>query len=118
MAKTHKGAPAPKPKNFKERLKADVSDLDDQRAERLARVGTNASKQFVDNLIKERDALEERLSELNEMTAKNDLNQGLRPLKNEEMEQRIKDIHEAEQRLVILNQKIAIAERIHEAQLV
>lgn len=99
--------------SLKNTLMRSVASIDSARAERLAVVGIRASQTYLENIKNERDNMIEKLSELEDMSAKTDANSGVRALSNDELAKRVVEIHEMKLKLELIDVKVRVAEKVH-----
>lgn len=90
-----------------ELLKTNVSVA--QRADKFAvSIQRNIQKDVLDVLVDRKDKIDEELFELSDFSLETDVNRGVRPMKQEECEERFKKMIELEYELELLEKEIEI----------
>lgn len=100
--------------NLQTILSRSPESINKTRATRLTDAGARASQAYIDKLTDKRDSLVESIETLTDISARTDVNAGLKKLTNEEMRDIITQYHKKRAELLLLDAELQCALQVHE----
>jgi len=95
-------------------LGSDVTQQSKAKGSRLLKVGSRASRDYVELLDRKLDNLNSEMEELMEISAGTDINQGVQAITDDEMKKRVEKYHKLSLEAALTLKEKEVAEKVHE----